>query len=49
MPKKQKNNYLNRNRSRITKEPEEIELKIGEKNENFNLISYKLKKANKLF
>ena len=48
MPKK-KDNFLNKKRARNTKEPKEIELKIGKENENFDLIECKSEKANKLF
>ena len=48
MPKKEYN-FLNKKRSRDLKEPKEIELKVGKTNENFDLISYKLEEANKLF
>ena len=46
---KKKNIFLNRKRSRDLEEPKGMELKIGKENKNFDLISYKLNKANKLF
>ena len=48
MPKK-KQCLLNRKRKRSIEEDKEIELTIKGKNENFDLISYKLDKANELF
>jgi hypothetical protein len=48
MPKK-KQCLLNSKRKRSIEEDKEIELTIKGKNENFDLISYKLDKANELF